>query len=55
MNTQQLDTIVEDVVQEFTSEIMNLNNNEVEYVLRELVNKFDGLLERVSEANLNEM
>lgn len=51
--SKQLNTIVDDVMQEFASEIMNLNNNEVEYVLRELVNRLDALLEQVLEANGN--
>jgi hypothetical protein len=49
---ENLDAIVERVTESFTQEIMELNNNECEYVLDQLVTKFEGLLERVREGDV---
>lgn len=50
MGESNLDSIIDRVVDKFTSEISTLSNNEVDYVLRELITRFDGWLERVTEA-----
>ena len=51
---ENLDEICERASEYFTTQIMELSNPEVAYVLEQLIAKFDGLLERVNEASMNE-
>lgn len=48
----KLNDIVEKVEREFTARVEDLSNSECEYVLAELVNWFDGWLERVRETSV---
>jgi hypothetical protein len=41
----------ESIVSYFTSQITELSNNEVESLLEQLIEKFEGLLELVREGN----
>lgn len=46
----QLDQRVDRIVDAFTNEIQTLNNSECEYLLRQLIERLDGWLERLAEA-----
>lgn len=52
--TSEVHNITERVFNYLVSQIGGLNNNEVEYVLDELITKFEGLQERVAEAAAND-
>lgn len=52
--TSEVHNITERVFNYFVSQVGGLNNNEVEYVLDELITKFEGLQERVAEAAASE-
>lgn len=54
MTNEQLDAICENVESHFVRQIAELSNSELEYVAEQLVNKFDGILERVREAQQSE-
>lgn len=51
MTNTELDNLCERVTDYFVSEITELSNSECEYVLEQLVNQFDRLLERVREGD----
>jgi hypothetical protein len=50
MNNEELDAVADKVDAYFATLIGELNNNECEYVLNEIITRFESLLERVSEA-----
>jgi hypothetical protein len=49
MNSELI-ALADQIENYFGSQISTLNNNEVEYLLLELVQRFEGWLERVREA-----
>jgi len=46
---ENLDDICDGVMDVFANAVVGLSNSECEYVLNELIQKLDGLLERVKE------
>jgi hypothetical protein len=54
MNIEKLDSVADKVEQEFAARIQDLNNGEVEYLLDQLVQRFEGHLNRVQAATQGE-